>query len=709
MAMQPIKRYGGFTATGVDQSGVKRMQALAGFAGDVLETTSRIGRTVAEAEAPAKAEAAVAKAREEGTEIEMKSPLAWGGSTYNRVAQAAYESNLKVDIDEAMYKASQEHPDDLIAYQQLVDASTQGLTANAPEAVRARLGAFSRQHNSKYTRKINAEAKRNIDAKLRGDLEAGLEVSKDNISNLSRSGNAEALQEARLEVFFDLENAVQSGVVTSTFAEQQKAIIDDDVAIQTQLGRLDATIFSDDLTPEERIAKGAEFVDSLRKADIPELSATQKDALVQRVSGIVASETVALNKAKTAVTHAEAEQLSNLEISIDNSQGTQEENEIHLAAINSWWQSGKLSQAKRTELINGVIKQTATEITKQQNLQLVGGVISGDVDRLSNPISETATNQYYNTLVSPGLSADPISRAAQQAQYVKDTFTVPTQLKQEIEANLMSGDADRILAASETIYRLRAIPGIGQKLANPNQLAFAKKVGELSGIYGPDEAIKRALKATDPLDQVRIEAAEAFLKEEDYEYSEEIADAFGGFIFDLPTNTVGFGELAQDYKSIVETNYAAGMTIEDAKADAVEYLQANWSNGEFGLMKFAPEQYYGVGDSDTVAYIRDEIYNDLTGPTGIVGLDVTKENIYLISDQITARQAASNNGRPTYLVMVKDANGLLTNISIDGNTRYTPGVESEQERQIAAEKEERLQRQRLEKSAEAARYKPSYL
>jgi hypothetical protein len=151
------------------------------------------------------------------------------------------------------------------------------------------------------------------------------------------------------------------------------------------------------------------------------------------------------------------------------------------------------------------------------------------------------------------------------------------------------------------------------------------------------------------------------------------------------------------------------MTIEDAKADAVEYLQANWSNGEFGLMKFAPEQYYGVGDSDTVAYIRDELYNDLAGPTGIVGLDVTKDNIYLISDQITARQAASNNGRPTYLVMVKDANGLLVNIAIDGNTRYTPGVESEQERQIAADKEERLQRQRLEKSAKAARYKPSYL
>jgi hypothetical protein len=346
MAIKPIQRYGIFQPTSVDTSAAQTMRALAGVGQALSEGATAIGKPIAEREAIKEAEVDVAKAREEGTEVKMKSPLAWGGDTYNRVAQAAYESNLRVDIDEAMYKASQEHPDDLVAYQQLVDASTQGLTANAPEAVRAKLGAFARQNNSKYTRKINAEAKRNIDAKLRGDLEAGLEVSKDNISNLSRSGNAEALQEARLEVFFDLENAVQSGVVTSTFAEQQKAIIDDDVAIQTQLGILDATIFSDDLTPEERIAKGAEFVDSLRKADIPELSATQKDAVVQRVSGIVASETVALNKAKTAVTHAEAEQLSNLEISIDNSQGTKEENEIHLAAIDTWWQSGKLSQAK---------------------------------------------------------------------------------------------------------------------------------------------------------------------------------------------------------------------------------------------------------------------------------------------------------------------------------------------------------------------------
>ena len=61
MAIRPIKRYGGFTPTGIDTSGVKRMQALAGVAGDVLDVSTAIGRTIAEEKAPEQAQKAAEK------------------------------------------------------------------------------------------------------------------------------------------------------------------------------------------------------------------------------------------------------------------------------------------------------------------------------------------------------------------------------------------------------------------------------------------------------------------------------------------------------------------------------------------------------------------------------------------------------------------------------------------------------------------------
>ena len=92
MAIKPIKRYGGFTPTGIDTSGVKRMEALAGLGATASETFSAIGEKIAIAKAPEKAKKAIDEAttvdpvtgevtREK---IEMKSGLGWGDVAYNQ-------------------------------------------------------------------------------------------------------------------------------------------------------------------------------------------------------------------------------------------------------------------------------------------------------------------------------------------------------------------------------------------------------------------------------------------------------------------------------------------------------------------------------------------------------------------------------------------------------------------------------------------------
>ena len=272
---QRILSYGEFRPTGVDDSAARRMQALAGLGETVAGVAEQFGRAKATSWLLSR-RLRTLEAAKEGEELKKKNPLAWGAQAYNSVAVAAYEANLKVDLDEAMLNAYKNNPDNIEGYQKLADAAFEGLTSKAPESVKANVDLFYRQRNSKYAKPINDQTQKSIVAQQRGDLEAGLEVSKDTISNLTRNGNEEEALEARLGLFFDLENAVKNGVITPLYAEQQKAAIDDDVAKQAVLGQLDRTIFDESLDPLEQIQKGEEFISDLIKSDIPDLNPAQK-------------------------------------------------------------------------------------------------------------------------------------------------------------------------------------------------------------------------------------------------------------------------------------------------------------------------------------------------------------------------------------------------------------------------------------------------
>ena len=70
MAQKPIGFYGKFTPTSIDNTVGNRFKALAGLSSEVGQLAVGIGKAKAEAAAPEQAERAVAKAREEGTELE---------------------------------------------------------------------------------------------------------------------------------------------------------------------------------------------------------------------------------------------------------------------------------------------------------------------------------------------------------------------------------------------------------------------------------------------------------------------------------------------------------------------------------------------------------------------------------------------------------------------------------------------------------------
>ena len=691
MAMQPIKRYGGFTPTGVDTSGIKRMQALAGFAGDVLETTSRIGRTVAEAKAPAKAEAAVAKAREEGTEVEMKSSLAWGGNTYNQVAMKAYENGVNSDIKNALLDAQAANPDDVDAYNTIVQEKVKGYLQNVPEQVQLRSRQFFDQANASVTRDITTAAKAKADSQIAAGLITGAADAEDTISNLVRSGDLDAANEMRMQYIIDLENGVELGLLDAVKTQTRINNFEDTVAQQTVLGELDRTLLDPALSAPKRIANAVEFRDSVVAADqIPDLSAEQKETLVRTLDARIQDEQIAYTKERNTLTQDQMRQKADLKRNIDTGQISAEE---AYTQIDQLFKDGLIKDENELIRYEGfVTSKTKAALKQQKNINSVNQVLQGQ--RPAEPLDQGAVDDYYES-IQAALPEEPAVRAAYQAQVVQSTRYVPSMLKTELRNDLVSGEPERVAAATDTMERILDIPGMADEFSG-QEVAFAEQVAFNMDYMDADKAIQAARTNTDPANIALVEARTKAIKDDKKKFSDayakEVDDAFMGFREDFQANPDAAAQMTSDYGQLVETYYKAGSSIESSKSRAMAALQANWTQSEFGLMKYAPEQYYGVGRNNSVSYIKKDIYDLVKPGYDERGLTFTEDDIFLKSDDDTARGASL--GQPTYSILIKTSDGTLRRpMFIDDNgdlaDRYIPDAaltESAQQAAVDVEK-----------------------
>ena len=122
MALKPISYYGQFTPTGVDQSGARRMQALAGLGETVAGLGTKFSIDKAEREAPALAEQAVEEARtvdEEGKVSygEVSTKNGYGSDLFNRTVINAQLSQRNTDSKVRLIELATEFADDPVGYE----------------------------------------------------------------------------------------------------------------------------------------------------------------------------------------------------------------------------------------------------------------------------------------------------------------------------------------------------------------------------------------------------------------------------------------------------------------------------------------------------------------------------------------------------------------------------------------------------------------
>ena len=674
MARQPRQQrigfYGKFEPTGVDQSGARRMQALAGLAEQVGGVAEQFGIAKAKRDAPEKGRKAAKKALEEKTELEKSNPLAWGGQEYDNAAVGAYYAGVTSDLQNASLDAEAAHPDDVGAYQAKMDAIKSGLFKNAPEIVKDKAGLYYNQINSTAVRRINSAAKIKADEFLSASFEKGFSVAEDNISNLYFDGDIDSAREAEMQLILDGAEGVKAGFLDQQKVDSNLNRIRDTAVIQTQLGVIDRTLFSGDGSVGKNLQKADAFVVSLRDSvDLSDLNATQKSTVIASVQSKINSVRTEYLANQNKQTREQMLEISNLRNAIDLGVGSYEDqSDQAMSLFNREIINGKELTTIRNEINAKALKDNS----KLMGIANVQALYEGRATLTDDPVTPADANNAYDLLDLP---EELNERRATQINFVKNVRQVPADMKRELRNQLVSDDIINIENASKTIDAVQDIPGLGEVAFTKQEVALASQVIILDQYMDTPDAVKQAQQIVTPgttNQAAMVRARQAEIKETDNKkdfsqsYPSEassIFESWSPFSYASEADvkgTRGFALMTEDYGKLVESFYLAGMdTLENAKSKAAASIKANWGNTkEFGLMKYSVNNFYALPDGD-ISYVQDELVNLLSTEEN----DVLPEDIYLDNDGETARGATT--GEPTYRVIQRQQDGTLISPYMD--------------------------------------------
>ena len=698
---QPIGFYGKFQPTGVDDSAAQRMQALAGLGETVASTAIAIGKPIAEAKAAklGAIEGAKTGRIDEATGELIAPPeyrtFGWGAKAFRTAAESAYLGNVSFEIDQIVKNAKEEFPEDIIGYNNSITASREGLLNAMPEEYAGSARLVFDKLNATASRTIaKAEQIKDIEI-MSANIIRGSNVLSDVISNDAYAGNNDDAREGAIQYAIGLEVLVRDGGMKQQEADTFIEALNDRMVIQAKKGEFDRAVMDDSLLSGDRAINGRAIVEELRKNPDETLSAEQNQQLLNTLDVEVTALESANQKAEAKLSQEEMIELADLDIAIN----LQSLPPSELAEkVNNLFNTGVIKTADGiSSRINKINAVSETSRKKNQGIARVANKVKGIEpvgDQPIIPITQQDVDNTYEELTIQGLSTNSDIRGAQQAEFVSRAGYIPKLLKTEIRNGLLSPDPLLVAYAAETMDRIQDIAGLGLNAFTPQESAFANQVNFLSQYMDTEKAIQEAKKITSRENTARVEARTAEIKDDKDtfadSYSSEIDDAFTGFFDDLD-GQIAIDDLVADYGQLTESYWKAGFdTVENAKAKAMSQIKANWTKGEFGLMKFSPEKYYALPVTGDTSYVRDELYSELNNG----GIDVDIDGIFLISDAETARTASTLE--PTYRVMVRTPEGSLESVfMIDQNgnptDRFQPNLrlatESMQERiKIEAEK-----------------------
>ena len=276
MAQKPIGFYGKFTPTGVDDSSARRMQALAGLAGQVGGMAEAFGirqtekkRIAAEQAAPEQAAIAVEEALAvdpvtgEKTFGAIEKRTGFGASIFNQKFEAGYVAGMQNEITDIVSQTATNFPADTVGYTAVINKAMKGLTSNMPVSLRQNAESYFHQINRRAVSTIaTAENKINTDIAL-GEINTAISNADANITSLAFEGKTEELKEALISRDAYANEHLGTILDPSTYAGN-KVKLKNEIVNQLALGEFDRALRDDSKAPSIKIQEAEASLKALK-------------------------------------------------------------------------------------------------------------------------------------------------------------------------------------------------------------------------------------------------------------------------------------------------------------------------------------------------------------------------------------------------------------------------------------------------------------
>lgn len=662
MAQKRIDYYGRFTPTGVDTSQAKRLQALSGLAEQVGDIAFDIGAKIQTERGQEAGVASGMEAAQEGQAPETKegflSAISIYDQAYNKAAVNAYSSGIRVDGKKKLFELEEQYADDPdpVAFQSDFNGYMKGVTQGLPEDIAADLRLRLTEDAMRVQGRLaDAQRARQFDLAVT-NINEELDVLADEQARAAREGNETRVQELQVQ----MENIGTENIDILDPEKYSKRIADqeDRLIIQSNLGQLDRAILdNEDLSLQERIENGKQMLATVTANPIEGLTPEQQSKLESQMA-------TRLNQLEGRLVQEDTAfgiELSDYEVQVAS--GSIDPVDVDQQA-NDWYTSGRISQSEMTSLK----KSARTAVARKAETTAVNVNITKQFTDQRDPYyvpDQSDINKYYDDVYVPAQEgATPEQRMLTDAIFIQKTRMIPSTVKNQTNSYLLSGDPALIMQAAQLIDRVDDIDGMFDQIVNTQTKALALNMVKLMEVMDPKEALRLSQQLTDPADKNRVTARRDQIKTEKYDkkYVDWTRDIVG------ETNPTSFQNAVTQYQTIFESYYLAGTDEDAARAQASKMLNANYTQSIFGDMMYAPEQYYAVNGS--VEYMRDQLDAEIRAEAPNLQFD--RDNIYLLTDDSTARSAAA--GSPMYRVLILDDDGVFQQRS----GYFVPDVEGQQ-------------------------------
>ena len=649
MAQKRIESYGRFTPSPIDNSASQRMEALAGFAKATGDLAFKIGYQKRQQQGAEEGVAAGIEAAKTGEMVSQPSNFTAYGSAFNESSALAFKAQTKLQVSNIIATAADEHSNDLLAYQAVVQGAYKGLNQNVPDAWKVETDFMFEALNSAAELKIQSTQRAKQKEIYSSNIVAGINNSLNAVATLARSGNTTGTNELAAQITADAFTAVKNGDISQDAFNTMVDSLKSRIVIQSALGDVDRRIFDPKLTSEEQLQKGRDYIEELRANPRKDLTPEQHDTLMSTLSAKVYGMESKRAQDDARVTQEQAKAISDLEILIANGVGDPEEK---VGMVDKLFGDKKISAAKRTELINKIVAVSESERDKLAGITDVNNAFKGDGTSTNTFTPEDVNNHY----VIQKFSEDPQERSAQQVFYVQKIGVMPKNLKLEVINQLNGSNPQNLITASETLKQLTNIPVVGSTLFTPEERAVADIVNSRSSFQSAEEILAFVKNMTDPNNQAQREERTFHTTSKSLDNRHKEVFSTGSIMAtiekhfdkkwsDITYNAAQKAELMSTYENIFKQNWIAGFeNLQAASDNAIEMMKTQYSaSEEFGVMRFSPTRFHNpVGGWEPIKENMKNAFGAM--------YDKPIKDIFVVTDKQTEREIGSGN--PSYGVRV---------------------------------------------------------